>query len=275
MARIRNIKPEFFSHEELQDMQMEHPKLHPMLVFPALWTQCEWSGVFSWSIRKLKLNILPFLNIDLEKSLNYLAEKGYIKKFSKDGKDYGYVCNFTKYQAISGKEKEQELKYPLPDEELDENYTGTGREQDRNETGSPDSDIDIRLRHRHNNIPQQKRIALLDREPKNDMERINKKWLENYIAIHKNQPINPAWNITTPLVSKAIKQAGIEKVLQALDTAMQDEFCLKAGYMLKVIMSGNVISRLINKPLSPGHQKHRIATDDIPPEKIAEYFKEA
>jgi hypothetical protein len=33
MARIRNIKPEFFSHEELQDMEVEHPELHPMLVF--------------------------------------------------------------------------------------------------------------------------------------------------------------------------------------------------------------------------------------------------
>jgi hypothetical protein len=97
-----------------------------------------------------------------------------------------------------------------------------------------------------------KRFEILDREPKNDMERVNKKWLENYIAIHNSQPINPSWNITAPLVSKAIKQAGIEKVLQALDTALKDEFCLKSGYMLKIILSGNVISRLINKPSGAG-----------------------
>jgi len=99
-----------------------------------------------------------------------------------------------------------------------------------------------------NELPPSKKIDLLDREPKNDIERVNKKWLENYIAIFKNQPINPAWKITTPLVSKILKQVGLEKVLQALDIAMEDEFCLKAGYMLKIIMSSNVISKLINKP---------------------------
>jgi len=256
MARIRNVKPEFFSHEELQDMEVEHPELHPMLVFSALWTQCEWSGVFHWSIRKLKLSILPFLNFDLEKTLVYLEEHGFIKKFSKENKDYGYVCNFTKYQAISGKEKEQELKYPIPDEELDRNYSETKQELDKNETGSPDSDIDIDIDidigHRHKNLPTQKPIALLNREPKNELEKVNKKWLENYIKLHREQPINPRWDLTSPLVKKAIKQAGIEKVLQALDTAANDKFCLESGYMLKIIMSGNVISRLINKPPGSG-----------------------
>ena len=97
-----------------------------------------------------------------------------------------------------------------------------------------------------------KRIALLDRKPKNDMERVNKKWLENYIALYGGQPIDPEWGVTSPLVSKVLKQAGIEKTLKALDTAMKDEFCLKAGYMLQVIMSRNVISKLINKPLDSG-----------------------
>jgi len=258
MARIRNIKPEFFSHEELQDMEIEHPELHPMLVFSALWTQCEWSGVFHWSIRKLKLAILPFLDYDLEKSLDLLVKHGFISKFSKDGKDYGFVYNFSKYQAISGKEKEQELKYPEPDEELNKNYTGTTLEHDENKTGSPDSDIGHRHRTKdigHKNLPPQKPIALLSREPKNDLERVNKKWLENYISIHGSQPINPNWNITSPLVSKAIKQAGIEKILQALDNAMNDKFCLDSGYMLKIIMSGNVISRLVNKTHGVGPPK--------------------
>jgi len=96
----------------------------------------------------------------------------------------------------------------------------------------------------------QKPIGLLSREPKNDMEKVNKKWLENYIAIHGSQPVNPTWNITAPLVSKAINQVGVEKVLHALDTARQDDFCIKSGYLLKIIMSTNVISRLVNKPPS-------------------------
>lgn len=148
MSRIRNVKPEFYSHEELQDMETEHPELHPMLVFSGLWTQCEWSGVFSWSVRKLKISILPFLEFDMGKSLEYLAEHGFIKKFSRNGKDYGYVYNFTRYQAISGHEKTMELKYPVPsEEELNRNNTcivpdqshdshGTKQGQNRDKTGT-------------------------------------------------------------------------------------------------------------------------------------------
>jgi hypothetical protein len=260
MARIRNIKPEFYSHEELQDMEAEHPELHPMLVFSALWTQCEWSGVFHWSIRKLKLAILPFLEYDIEKALEYLEQHGFIKKFVQDDKEYGYVHNFVKYQAISGKEKDQELKYPVPTiEELSGNETGTVPEQDRNKTGSPDSDIGHRTSTKDIDInspknQNSKKIGLLDREPKNDLERVEKRWLENYIAIFGNQPISPRWDLSSPLISKALKQVGLEKVLQALETARQDDFCLKkTGYTLKIIMSGNVLSRLINtKPAGTG-----------------------
>jgi hypothetical protein len=91
-----------------------------------------------------------------------------------------------------------------------------------------------------------KHTGLLDREPKNDLERVNKKWLENYVALFGAEPINPSWSISSPLVSKALKQVGLEKVLQALDTAMRDKFCLDSGYILKIVMSGSVISRLVH-----------------------------
>jgi hypothetical protein len=107
----------------------------------------------------------------------------------------------------------------------------------------------------NNDPPKEKPIGLLSREPKNDIERVNKKWLENYIAIHGEQPINPRWDISSSLVSKAIKQVGVEKVLQSLDTAKDDSFCLQSGYILKIIMSGCVISRLINKPTGAGPPK--------------------
>jgi hypothetical protein len=94
--------------------------------------------------------------------------------------------------------------------------------------------------------PKSKKIGLLDREPKNDLERVNKTWLESYIAIFGNEPISPRWDLSSPLVSRALKQVGLEKVLNALDAAKTDKFCLESGYILKIIMSGNVLSRLIN-----------------------------
>jgi hypothetical protein len=145
MARIRNIKPEFYSHELLNDLQSQYPELNPMLVFSGLWTQCENSGVFSWSIRKLKLAILPFVEFDLEKSLNLLEKHGFVKQFVKDGRNYGFVYNFTKYQAISGSEKSMELKYPIPtgkdlseNSEQDNDDTMTEPGQDNDDTMTAD-----------------------------------------------------------------------------------------------------------------------------------------
>ena len=125
--------------------------------------------------------------------------------------------------------------------------------------------------------PLKKSFDLLDREPKNDIERVNKKWLVNYRDIHNSLPINPAWHVSAPLIRKAIDQAGEEKVLKALDSAMQDEFCLKSGYILKVIMSANVISRLINTP--PEKPPDKTVYDIYPntgdsPEEILKQKKE-
>jgi hypothetical protein len=84
------------------------------------------------------------------------------------------------------------------------------------------------------------------------MERVNKKWLENYIKLYGGQPIDPEWDLSSPLIKKNLKQAGLDKILQALDTAMKDKFCLESGYILQTIMARNVISKLINKPSSAG-----------------------
>jgi hypothetical protein len=217
------VKPEFYSHEELQDMEIEHPELHPMLVFSALWTQCEYTGVFAWSIRKLRLSILPFLDYDLSRSIDYLEGHNFIKKFSRNGKDYGFVCNFTKYQAISGKEKEGRLKYPVPAEaELHgsgqgRDYTGTIPEPDRDRTGSPDFDFDSDIGHKTKtsnstgaaeNAPplasapasppppggennsfktkpeKAKKPPLREREPVNDFERVEKAYLRNWDLLY-------------------------------------------------------------------------------------------
>jgi len=163
------------------------------------------------------------------------------KKRKKKGKD----------EIPEGNNDFPEGKEDIPDEFPEEKDTDQIRSNN------------IRLdKIKQDNIPP-KPFALLSREPKNDMERVNKRWLENYIAIHGQQPINPRWDISSPLVSKAIKQVGVEKVLQALDTAMKDKFCIDSGYMLKIIMSGNVISRLVNKPSGAGPPKELAGKESL------------
>lgn len=112
MPRIRTIKPEFFRHEELQDLEAAHPGQHVMLVFAALWCHCDKRGCFPWRPRTLKLDILPFLDFDLGASLMLLREHGLIKHYVSGGQEFGFVPTFAVHQRISGREAQEDGKFP-------------------------------------------------------------------------------------------------------------------------------------------------------------------
>lgn len=115
MARIRTIKPEFFRHEGLQDLEIQYPGKYPMLVYPGLWTLCDANGIFQWKPRQIKLDVLPFLNFDMEETLGILVQGGFIVRYSVDGKEYGMITTFREHQRLSGKEAgEAGEKYPKP-----------------------------------------------------------------------------------------------------------------------------------------------------------------
>jgi uncharacterized phage protein (TIGR02220 family) len=119
MARIRTVKPEFYRHEGLQDLEIGNPGAYPMLVYQGLWSQCDKNGAFQWRPRQLKLDILPFLPFEMADTLNILERAGYVKRYVVEGKEYGIIPTFTTHQRFSGKETGGEgEKYPLPGCEL-------------------------------------------------------------------------------------------------------------------------------------------------------------
>lgn len=112
MARIRTIKPEFFRHEALQE-------LGPlaMLLFAGLLCQADKNGVFPWKPKQLKLDILPFIDFDMEETLKALVRSGMAINYEVEGKKYGQILNFSKHQRITGTEAgPQGKRYPLPEE---------------------------------------------------------------------------------------------------------------------------------------------------------------
>ena len=116
MARIRTIKPEFFRHEALQDLEIAHPGAYPMMVFCGLWGHCDSKGRFEWKPRQLKLDILPFLPFDMAQTLAVLESSGMVKKYVVEGKDFGEIPSFEKHQRLSGKEITEGEKHPAPRE---------------------------------------------------------------------------------------------------------------------------------------------------------------
>lgn len=121
MARIRTIKPTFFRHEGLQELELCHPGKYPMFVFAGLWGHCDKLGRFRWKPRTLKLDILPFLPFDIADTLAILEQSGCVRRYVVDGKEYGLIPTFTDHQRINGKEAQEPCEFPDPPTEGVEN----------------------------------------------------------------------------------------------------------------------------------------------------------
>lgn len=109
MSRIRSVKPAFFRHEKLQEMGPLS-----MLIFQGLWTQCDKAGRFAWRPRTLKLDILPFIDFNMEVELDKLAQAGFITKYEAETEFFGLISSFGEHQRISGKEAQEPVRYPDP-----------------------------------------------------------------------------------------------------------------------------------------------------------------
>ncbi len=118
MARIRTVKPDLFRHEEL--FEAERVSGLPLrLAFIGLFTVADRDGRFKWRPRQLKLDVLPYDDIDFSRVLDALATRGFIVKYTKDGEHFGFIPTFTTHQVINNREKESELP-PYEDSETEE-----------------------------------------------------------------------------------------------------------------------------------------------------------
>jgi hypothetical protein len=115
MARIRTVKPELFRHEALFEAELE-TKLPLRISFIALFTVCDREGRFRWRPRQLKLDCLPYDEIDFSRVLYALATREFVVPYEVSGVKYGVIPSFTRHQVINNRESES----VLPD--IPENY---------------------------------------------------------------------------------------------------------------------------------------------------------
>ena len=69
MPRIRNVKPEFFSDDELADRGPDC-----QILFAALWTLADRDGRLEGSPRQIKAYAFPYREVDVEACLSALAK---------------------------------------------------------------------------------------------------------------------------------------------------------------------------------------------------------
>ncbi|WP_063657741.1 hypothetical protein [Candidatus Arsenophonus triatominarum] len=104
MARARNIKPGFFSNDDLAECE-------PLarLLFAGLWTIADREGRLEDKPRKIKAMVLPYDEADCEKLLSQLHSKNFITRYSVDGNDYIQINNWKKHQNPHCKESPSEI----------------------------------------------------------------------------------------------------------------------------------------------------------------------
>lgn len=134
-GRIRSIKPEIHTDEELWDAEQE-TRLPLFRAFVGLWNYADREGRFEWRPRRLKAYILPHWEGDFSRVLDALTTRGWLVKYTCQTKKsppqngapgdpseklYGAVRNFRKHQQINGKELPSSL--PAPPYENPKNST--------------------------------------------------------------------------------------------------------------------------------------------------------
>jgi len=112
MARIRTIKPDFFRHSGLYRAELECG-LPIRLAFAGLWTACDREGRFKWSPDELKLDCLPYDDVDFTAVLFALEEHGFVQRYEVDGRAYGLVPSFKEHQVINVREAQSRIPAPV------------------------------------------------------------------------------------------------------------------------------------------------------------------
>lgn len=104
MARIRTIKPEFFTSEDIVS-------LTPLarLFYVSLWCESDREGRLEWKPRTFKLRYLPGDDCDINDLGSELIEAGLVVLYEIDGKLYGEIPGFKKHQVINNRESESTI----------------------------------------------------------------------------------------------------------------------------------------------------------------------
>ena len=128
MARSRNIKPGLFDN----DLLAEIPAIGRLL-FIGLWTIADREGRLEDRPKKIKAQVLPYDECEVESLLEGLASRGFIARYSVAGTGFIQVQNWHKHQQPHVKEVASTIPEPLEHSastvlEPDQHVTSTEQE---------------------------------------------------------------------------------------------------------------------------------------------------
>lgn len=106
MARIRSLKPEFWTDEKVVSLSS-----FARLLFIGMWNFVDDEGRAEFSPARLKMQILPADTVDVAELLAEIRRECLIEVYVVDGKQYFQVKGFAKHQKV---DKRGPSKFPPP-----------------------------------------------------------------------------------------------------------------------------------------------------------------
>lgn len=107
MARARNIKPGFFKNDQLVELAFEY-----RLLFAGLWTLADREGYLEDRPKRIKMEVFPGDNVDIERGLEALAGCGLIQRYMVGESRYIHICKFLEHQNPHHKEAPSTIPKP-------------------------------------------------------------------------------------------------------------------------------------------------------------------
>lgn len=104
MARIRTIKPEFFTSEDIVS-------LSPLarILYVALWCEADKEGRLVWKPITFKLRYLPADSCDIQALCQEIVNRGLVRLY---GDGYAFIPSFSAHQHINPRESASQLPEP-------------------------------------------------------------------------------------------------------------------------------------------------------------------
>lgn len=124
MARIRTIKPEFFTSSDIVS-------LTPLarLFYVSLWCEADREGRLSWNPKTLKIRYFPVDECSIFDLAQELIGLNLILIYEVDGKEYAEIPSFKQHQVINNRESESLIPPRVKD--ACKRVSGEGRKEGR------------------------------------------------------------------------------------------------------------------------------------------------
>lgn len=118
MARIRTVKPEFWTSEQVAECSP-----NARLLFIGMWNFCDDAGVHPASVRRLKMQIYPgdsFGSEEIADMVEELKVNQLIHEYEVGNEVFWLISGFRKHQKID----KPTYRFPLPNDEIPESANG-------------------------------------------------------------------------------------------------------------------------------------------------------